>query len=268
VRIIDSGPLVATLEVVRSFGSSTMTTRTVVRAGSARVDLQFDIDWHEDEQLLSVMVPMAVHAREAACDIQFGHVMRPTHTSTSWDAAKFEVCAHRYVDISEPGWGVAVLNDGRYGHGVQDGGVRVSLLRAAKFPDPVQDHGRHSVTVAVMPHSGGLAEVVREAEFLNVPLREVLPGNAAAAPAPLVELTGTGVEVSAVKRADDGSGDLVVRLAEMCGARTPVTVRLPKRIDDARRCTLLEEPLAAIDTGDGIVAVTLQPFELLTLRLR
>jgi alpha-mannosidase len=268
VRVIDSGPLVATLEVVRSFGSSTMTTRTVVRAGSARVDLQFDIDWHEDEQLLSVMVPMAVHAREAACDIQFGHVMRPTHTSTSWDAAKFEVCAHRYVDISEPGWGVAVLNDGRYGHGVQDGGVRVSLLRAAKFPDPVQDHGRHSVTVAVMPHSGGLAEVVREAEFLNVPLREVLPGNAAAAPAPLVELTGTGVEVSAVKRADDGSGDLVVRLAEMCGARTPVTVRLPKRIDDARRCTLLEEPLAAIDTGDGIVAVTLQPFELLTLRLR
>ncbi|MFM7686566.1 MAG: alpha-mannosidase, partial [Actinomycetota bacterium] len=163
VRVLDAGPLVATLEVVRAFGASTMTTRTVVRAGSPRVDLHFDIDWHEDEQLLSLVVPMAVHAREAACDIQFGHVMRPTHTSTSWDAAKFEVCAHRYVDISEPGWGVAVLNNGRFGHGVQDGGVRVSLLRAAKFPDPVQDHGRHEVTIAVIPHSGGLPEVVREA---------------------------------------------------------------------------------------------------------
>jgi alpha-mannosidase len=268
VRVVDAGPLVATLEVVRSFGASTMTTRTVLRAGSARVDLQFDIDWHEDERLLSLMVPMAVHARDAACDIQFGHVMRPTHTSTSWDAAKFEVCAHRYVDVGEPGWGVAVLNDGRFGHGVQDGGVRVSLLRAAKFPDPVQDHGRHSVTIAVMPHSGGLAEVVREAERLNVPLREVLPGSASQAPAPLVELTGDGVEISAVKRADDGSGDLVVRLAEVCGARTPVTVRLPQRIDDARRCNLLEEPQSAIDTGDGIVAITLQPFELVTLRLR
>ena len=268
VRVVDAGPLVATLEVVRAFGASTMTTRTVLRAGSPRVDMQFDIDWHEDEKLLSLMVPVAVHAREAACDIQYGHVMRPTHTSTSWDAAKFEVCAHRYVDVSEPGWGVAVLNDGRYGHGVQDGGVRVSLLRAAKFPDPVQDHGRHSVTIAVMPHSGGLPEVVREAECLNVPLREVLPGSAAGTPTPLVELTGTGVEISAVKRADDGSGDVVVRLAEMCGARTPVTVRLPRRIEDARRCNLLEEPQSAIDTGDGIVAVTMQPFELVTLRLR
>ncbi|MFM7686972.1 MAG: glycosyl hydrolase-related protein, partial [Actinomycetota bacterium] len=111
-------------------------------------------------------------------------------------------------------------------------------------------------------------EVVREAEWLNIPLREVLPGAAAVAPQPLVELTGAGVEISAVKRADDGSGDLVVRLAEMCGARTPVTVRLPRRIEDARRCNLLEELQSAIDTGDGIVAITVQPFELVTLRLR
>ena len=117
------------------------------------------------------MVPIDVHAREAACDIQFGHVMRPTHASTSWDAAKFEVCAHRYVDLSEPSFGVAVLNDGRYGHGVQDGGIRVSLLRAAKYPDPVQDHGRHRVTVSVMPHGPGLHEVLRQAEALNLPLR-------------------------------------------------------------------------------------------------
>jgi alpha-mannosidase len=268
VAVLDAGPLVATLEVRRRFGRSTMTQFVTVRAGSPRVDITFDIDWQEDEQLLSLMIPLAVHAREAACDIQFGHVMRPTHASTSWDAAKFEVCAHRWVDMAEPGFGVAVLNDGRWGHGVQDGGVRVSLLRAAKFPDPVQDHGRHRVTVAVMPHRHGLAEVVREAEALNVPLRAVPAGEQAEVPTPLVTVHGDGVEVSAVKRADDGSGDVIVRLSETLGARSPITVRLPFRIEDARRCNLLEEPQSAIDTGDGIVAVTLQPFELVTLRLR
>ena len=134
---------------------------------------RFDIDWHEDEQLLSLMVPLDVHTREAVCDIQFGHVMRPTHASSSWDAAKFEVCAHRFVDFSEPSFGVAVLNDGRYGHGVQDGGVRVSLLRAAKYPDPDADHGRHAVTISVLPHGPGLHDVLHEAEALNVPLRVV-----------------------------------------------------------------------------------------------
>jgi alpha-mannosidase len=269
VRVVESGPLLATLEVVRRFGRSTIMQRTTVRVHDRRIDMEFDIDWHEDEQLLSLMVPMAIHAREAACDIQFGHVMRPTHTSTSWDAAKFEVCAHRYVHMAESGgrgWGAAVLNDGRYGHGLQDGGVRVSLLRAAKYPDPTQDHGRHRVTIALFLSGGDLPSVVREAERLNVPLRVVPAGSADPAP-PLVTLVGTGVELSAVKRADDGSGDLVVRMAEMCGVTAPLTVRTRGRIVDASYCNLLEEPRDHIDVADGIVAITLRPFELVTLRL-
>ncbi|MDO9175217.1 MAG: glycoside hydrolase family 38 C-terminal domain-containing protein, partial [Actinomycetota bacterium] len=166
VEVVDSGPLVATLRVRRKFGRSSIDQHLTVRAGSPRVDLTFHIDWQEDEQLLSLMVPLEVHAREAACDIQFGHVMRPTHASSSWDAAKFEVCAHRFVDLSEPGFGVAVLNDGRFGHSVHDGGIRVSLLRAAKYPDPVQDHGQHSVTISVLPHGPGLHEVLHHAEAL------------------------------------------------------------------------------------------------------
>ena len=144
---------------VRRVDASTQTY--TLRAGSARLDIDFDVDWHEDEQLLSMMVPLDVRADEATCDIQFGNVRRPTHASSPWDAAKFEVCAHRYVDVAEPSFGVAVLNDGRYGHGVFDGGVRVSLLRAAKYPDPDADHGRHSVTIAVLPHGPGLHDVLR-----------------------------------------------------------------------------------------------------------
>jgi alpha-mannosidase len=178
------------------------------------------------------------------------------------------VCAHRYVDLSEPTWGVAVLNDGRYGHGVQDGGIRVSLLRAAKYPDPLQDHGHHHVTIAIMPHGAGLVDVIREAEAMNLPLRVVAPGSREDLPTPLVTVHGDGVELSAVKTADDGSGDVIVRLYESLGGRAPTTVKLPFRIVDARRCNLLEEAQAPIDTGDGIVAITLQPFELVTLRLR
>ena len=274
VALVEDGPLRATLEVRRAFGRSAVVQRAVLRAGSPRLDVSFDIDWHEDEALLSLHIPLDVHAREAACGIQFGHVMRPTHQSTSWDAAKFEVCAHRWVDLAEPGWGVAVLDDGRYGHSVQEpdgGGVRVSLLRAAKYPDPEQDHGRHQVTIAVMPHGPGLEAVVREAEVLNNPLRWVPSaagaGAAAGAAGPLVTVDGEGIDVSAVKRADDGSGDLVVRVAEMCGARRPITVRMPARIQSASLCNLLEEPHTPFEVSDGIVVHTLRPFEVATLRL-
>jgi hypothetical protein len=168
--------------------------------------------------------PLDVRADMATCDVQFGSVRRPTHPTTTWDAAKFEVCAHRYVDIAEPGFGVAILNNGRYGHGVFDGQVRVSLLRAARYPDPDADQGLQAVDLAVYPHGSGLADVVREAERLNTPVRAVR-GSAAAVAPPVVSLTGTGVELDAVKMADDGNGDLVVRLHEACGDRRHVMVR-------------------------------------------
>ena len=252
--------------VRREFGTSSLTQTYTMRAGSARLDIGFDIDWHEDEKLLSLMVPIDVRAHEAACDIQFGHVKRPTHASSSWDAAKFEVCAHRYVDFSEPSFGVAVLNDGRYGHGVQDGGVRVSLLRAAKYPDPDADHGRHAVTISVLPHGPGLHDVLHEAEALNMPLR-LVAGRATTTPSPVVTLDHRGVQISGVKHADDGSGHLIVRLYEACGDRATVTVRTARPIRGALRCNLLEEPTDGIECSDGIVSLTLHPFEVATIRL-
>jgi alpha-mannosidase len=267
IELVVSHPLMAQLVVRRKFGESQLTQRYTMRAGSARLDLTFDIDWHENEKLLSLMVPLDVHARDATCDVQFGHVKRPTHASNSWDAAKYEICAHRFVDLSEPSFGVAVLNDGRYGHGVQDGGVRVSLLRAPKYPDPDADHGRHTVTISVLPHGAGLYDVVQHAEALNMPLR-VASGSATTAPQPVVTIDHRGVQISSVKQADDGSDDLIVRLYEACGDRTTLTVRTPRPIGAAFRCNLFEEPFEGIECSDGIVALTIRPFELATLRLR
>ncbi|HZX53349.1 MAG TPA: glycoside hydrolase family 38 C-terminal domain-containing protein, partial [Ilumatobacteraceae bacterium] len=254
------------LVVHRKFGRSSLKQTYGMRAGSARLDVHFDIDWQEDEKLLSFNVPLDVKADEAACDIQFGHVRRPTHASSSWDAAKFEVCAHRFVDITEPSFGVAVLNDGRFGHSVQGSGVSVSLLRAAKYPDPEADHGPHAVTISVLPHGGGLYDVLHEAEALNMPLR-VVTGRASGPKPPVVTIDHRGVQITSVKHADDESGDLIVRLYEACGDRVVATVRTPSPIGSALRCNLLEEPQGGIECSDGIVSLTLLPFEIVTLRL-
>jgi alpha-mannosidase len=264
-ELVENGPLRARMRVERRFGRSTLVQTVTVRAGSSRVDVDLDIDWQEDEKLLSMMVPLDVHSEIATCDIQFGNVRRPTHPSSPWDAAKFEVCAHRYVDISEPSYGAAVLNDGRYGHSVFDGGIRVSLLRAARYPDPTADRGRHRVTLAIVPHGPGLQEVLAEAEALNLPLR--IARGAAREPVSLVAVDHPGVQISAVKLADDGSGDLVVRLHEALGDRAQVTLTTRTQCRSATRCNLLEEPLGTIDVGDGIVVLTLRPYELVTLRL-
>jgi alpha-mannosidase len=267
VAVIDHGPLVGSVQVQRSFGTSKVLLTYALRAGSRRLDVHVTLDWHHQEHLLSLAFPLDVRADEATCGIQFGAVRRPTHPSSSWDAAKFEVCAHRYVDVAEPSFGVAVLNDGRYGHDVFGGAVRVSLARGARYPDPHADQGHHEVTLSLFPHGAGLADVVTEAERLDLPVRVVNDGSADAAPAPVVTVSGAGVEVDAVKVADDGSGDLVVRLHECCGDRVAVTVGADRRITAASRCNLLEEPAGAFEVSDGIVATTLRPFQLLTLRL-
>jgi alpha-mannosidase len=266
VDVVADGPLIGRLEVRRRFGPSRATVTYTMRAGSPRLDIGIELDWQHDEHLLSMAFPLDVRADTAACDIQFGHVRRPTHPSTSWDAAKFEVCAHRYVDLSEPDFGVAVLNDGRYGHGLFDGRVRVSLARAARYPDPTADRGAHAVNLAVFPHGAGLGEVIAEAQRFNVALR-VVEGHAGSAPAPIVALTGRGVEIDAVKLADDDPNDLVVRLHEAIGNRTRITVRCDRPVVAASKCNLLEEPHTGIEVGDGICPLTVRPFEIVTLRL-
>jgi alpha-mannosidase len=278
VEITDAGPLVGRVTVRRSFGPSTSTVVYEMRSGSGELMIHVDLDWRHDEHLLSMAFPIDVRTDVASCDVQFGVVSRPTHPSNPWDAAKFEVCAHRYVDVSEPTFGVAVLNCGRYGHSVFDGAIRVSLARAAAYPDPDADRGRHQVTLAVHPHRGGLAGVRDAAARLNAPLRVVAraggPGDEHGAglehTVPVVRVTSEtgGVEVDAVKCADDGSGDLIVRLHEACGSRVTVAVQANRRIAEAWYCNLLEEPGRGEEVGDGIASFTLRPFQLVTLRLR
>lgn len=284
VTIEADGPMIGRVSVTRRFGPSIAVVTYEMHAGSRQLLVHIEVDWHHDEHLLSMAFPIDVRSDMAACDVQFGITERPTHPSSPWDAAKFEVCAHRFVSVSEPSFGVAVLNDGRYGHAVFDGAIRVSLARAAKYPDPDADHGRHRVTLALLPHDGDLADVRAAAATLNQPPRIVAsssatpgvvshPGSEMTPGVPVVSIVSTragtsSVEVDAVKLADDGTGDLVVRLHEAVGDRTTIGVRCERRISSAWRCDLMEQPQRDEECLDGIVSTPLRPFELVTLRLR
>jgi alpha-mannosidase len=285
VEVTDSGPLVAVVTVTRHHGHSTFTQTLSMTAGSGRIDIAYDIDWAETQKVLKVAWPVDVHTHEVASEIQFGHVVRPVHQNTSWDAARFEFCAHRWIDASERGYGVALLNDAKYGHDALDGTLRQTLLTASTYPDPAADQGRHRFTLAVLPHLGDLVdgEVVAEGWRLNNPVRAIpapaTSGGLGSAGASVVPVTCEvpGVTVEAAKAAEDGSGDLVVRLAEVYGARASGTLTLGAQAASVRVCDLLEDEMPVDDprrTGtaahlidDTTVEVALHPFKVLTLRL-
>ncbi|GAA5152939.1 glycoside hydrolase family 38 C-terminal domain-containing protein [Pseudonocardia eucalypti] len=264
----------AAVRVVRRFGASSVTQVISLPPGVARVDIRTEVDWHESETFLKVAFPLDLRAERSAAETQFGYVYRATDTNTSWEAAKFEICAHRFLHVSEPNYGIAVVNDATYGHDVTrsvhpDGGttttVRLSLLRAPRFPDPETDQGRHEMSFSLVP-GATLDEATREGYRLNL-LERRLPGDAAVRP--LVRVDHDGVPVSAVKLADDGSGDVVVRLYEALGNRAEARLRPGFATDGVVVTDLLERPLPdapALSLAEDGVALSLRPFQILTLR--
>ncbi|MFI2347785.1 alpha-mannosidase [Streptomyces sp. NPDC019443] len=275
VTVTAAGPLLGAVRVERAFGKGSRIVQTItVRAGSRRIDVETEIDWHEAEKILKAAFPIDVRADRSTAEIQFGHVHRPTHTNTSWEAARFEVYGHRWVHVGEPGYGVAVINDSTYGHDVtrttrDDGGttttVRLSLVRAPRVPDPEADQGTHRFTYALLP-GATVEDAIAEGYALNLPLRVA---QTARNIEPLVSVDNPAVTVEAVKLADDRSGDVVVRLYECLGGRAKATLRTGFPLAGAQVTDLLERPLPdePVTVVDGGVSLTLRPFQILTLRL-
>ena len=267
------------LVVEHHFNESTMEQRYTLLEGESELHVQTTVDWHEHEKLLKLAFPLAVHADRAASEIQFGHLYRPTHANTSWDVARFETAAHRWVHVGEPGFGVAVANDSTYGHDItrrwaDDGStytqVRESLLRAPLFPDPSADQGIH-----VMRTSLRIAPTVLDAADsgyrLNLPVHTVRGAHEVA---PVLTVSNPAVIVESVKLAEDRSGDLIVRLYEAAGGRAQATIELADGFAEAWRTDLLERDVSieGDDTGrwsDGdAITLELTPFQLATLRIR
>jgi len=262
----DDGPAVV---VERSIGSSRVTQAITLPAGSASVVIDQEVDWSETQKLLKLGFVFDVETNVAASEVQFGHVRRAIHTNTSWDAARFETCAHRFVQVGEPGYGVAVANDGLYGHDVTrtDGGVsvRLTLARSPLYPDPSADRGVHRSRVSLTP-GAGIAGAVAAGYALNLPERRLLGARAIE---PLVTVSDDGAVVEAVKLAEDGSGDVVVRLYEARGTRRTATVAAQFEAGTPWVTDLLERSQSLPDGSTvrpGAATIVLRPFQIVSLR--
>jgi alpha-mannosidase len=228
-----------------------------------RIDFETELDWHDHHQILKTEFPVDVHALSATYDVQYGHVSRPTHANTSWDEAKFEVYAHKWADISENGYGVALLNSGKYGLSCQGSDMRLTLKTGGVRPDPITDCGTQYMSYALLPHVGGFdAEtVIRPAYDFNYKPVEI--AGAFDVPA-LFTLSAPGVICEAVKAAEDVPGAYVLRLyeAERNGTSCVLNVSGATRVVETN---MLEEPIAELPMDGEAVKLHFRPFEIKTV---
>ena len=258
--------------VVRRFNRSLIKQKIALYGHSARIDFETELDWHDDHVLLKAAFPFDVLANEATYDIQFGSVRRPTHKNTSWDSARFECSAHKYADVSEYGYGAALLNDCKYGYSASGSTLSLSLLKCATSPDKNADQGRHTFTYSVFPHAGDLfsSGTVQEAYLLNDPPFAAGAGTDAATSAPrrysAVTVSEPDVICETMKPAEDGDG-VVVRLYECFGKRTTAKLSFGFNVGKAYISDLGENAVSPVEVTNGTCEVDFGPFEIITLKL-
>jgi alpha-mannosidase len=266
IEVVANGPLVATLRVTRQINASELTQEISVRAGSSRVEFRTRINWQEKHKLLKVNFPVIVHSEDALHEIQFGHVRRPTHDSMEYDASRFEVCNQKWTALAEEGRGAAVLNNCKYGVSVEGNSINLTLLRSPLAPDMTADRGVQEFAYAFQCWNNAAfrdAGIVQSGYDFNVPAT-VQPGDAGTAS--LFAVDAPNVIIETVKPAEDGSGDVIVRLYETMRTATTCTLTCALPAKRVAVVNMLEEEQGVAKLKNGQVALDLRPFEIRTLR--
>lgn len=271
--VTENGPVRASIVVERRFRSSTITQRISLWAHSARVELATELDWHEHQTLLKAHVPAQVLASRATYEIAFGAVERPTHTNTSWDAAKFEVCGHKWADLSEGDFGVSLLSDSKYGYDARENVLSLTLLKSGIYPDPEADQGHHHFTYALLPHEGDWRnETVDEAHALCYPLlARFTPKNPKAllpSAFEFVSVDDQGIVIETIKQAEDDDNALVIRLYEALQTRGTATLTFGFAVAEAYETNSVEQNPVAVPVEDNTLPFDYRPFEIKTFVVR
>ncbi|KAK4188395.1 alpha-mannosidase [Podospora australis] len=271
-----------------SWIETTISLSAALDGQQSYVEVESKVEWHETMKFLKVEFPVDVRNTEASYETQFGIVRRPTHYNTSWDMAKFEVCSHRFADLSENGYGVSILNDSKYGFATTGNLMRLSLLRSPKAPDAHADMGTHHIRWAILPHNGSLSHVtVRKAYEFNNPLKLVSTpegtADASLRAGPPVKLTATSnpaLVLDTVKRGEDDEdvsrGELpkkdgksvILRIYDSLGGRARGTIETTWDVKKVTKTNLLEDDLKEVEFADGKFDIDLKPFEVATFKLQ
>ena len=259
------------IRVVRPYRHSTLTQTMWFYDSIARIEFETVADWHEQHLMVKAAFPVNVNSDKASYEIQFGTVERPTHKNTSWEQAKFEVCAHKFADLSDNGYGVAIINDCKYGHDIHDGVMQLSLFRCPTYPAPYADQGEIVFTYALCPHAGTLAQsdVVKQAYMLNAPMT-ALPATGEATSLPtaysLVSVDKDHVLCETVKEAEDGD-ELIFRLYECNNISETVNISFGFDVKQVFLCDLLENNIKELEICDNSVALPFGSFEIHTVKV-
>ena len=271
IQVVSCDALAAQVLFTYEFGSSTIEQTMILHSTSRRIDFKTHVNWQERQQLLKASFDVDIRATEATYNIQYGSVKRPTHWNNSWDMARFESVAHQWVDFSERDYGVALLNDCKYGHNVKDHTMSISLLKGAIFPDPTADLGEHEFTYSLLPHVGDFVtgKVTETAWSLNSPL-QVLPGYKDEATFIKVD-SCESVAIAAIKQREDGDG-IIIRVYDHTGSKRKITLTPQFAWQAWQETTMMEEPIGEVldilDKSGGNIYLELNPYEVKTIWIR
>ncbi|MCL2507729.1 MAG: glycosyl hydrolase-related protein [Oscillospiraceae bacterium] len=270
-EVVESGAVRTVVKVTRTFNLSKIEQFFIFYADIARVDIGYVLDWKEKHIILKTDNPVDVNASKATFDIQFGNIERTTHNNTTWDFAQFEVCGHKWADLSDNSFGLSILNDCKYGWTVKEGRIKPTLLRCATSPNHLQDREVHEFTFALYPHSGAVAAsgVVNEGYSLNVPMYcAFAQANTGKLPAAysFVKADADNIVIETVKKAED-SNCAVVRVYETWNRKTPCRLTFGSKIRSAAICNLLEEKDEELMMDSGSLELTFKPFEIKTVKV-
>lgn len=269
-EVVSQGPVVSIVRHTYKTSMSEITQDVIFYNDLKRIDFKTHVDWKEPHSLLKAHFPVDVFYNDAQFDIQYGNVKRATHKNTSWDVARFEVCAHKWADVSEPGFGVAIMNDCKYGYGVDENGISLSLVKSATDPDPTADQEEHDFTYSIYPHAGDWREanVPKAAYEFNIPVESKNASggeNKCVAPT-FATVDQENVIIETVKGALHGEG-AILRMYECFGKRTNVTLTVPAPFKKAVFTSLMEDDETEAHFENNTLKLQMKPYEIVSIRL-
>ena len=273
IEVVESGPVRGCLRITKTFLDSVIVQDMMIYQDIPRVDFHTQIDWKEDQIMLKAAFPVDVHTDKATYEIQFGNVERPTHWNTSWDVARFEVCAQKWADLSEDNYGVSLLNDSKYGHDIRDGHMRLTLLKSGMYPNDKADRGHHEFTYCLYPHAGDWKQgnTVQMAHSVNVPLYAAYNSGNSKGDMPeavsMLQLSCDNVILDTVKKAED-SDEIIIRMYEFCNRRTNAEFTFFKDLLEVIECNLMEKPLNNVPVQGNHFTFVMKPYEIKTFKLK
>jgi alpha-mannosidase len=272
VKLVESGPLRAVIEVKNHFQNSTFVRDITLYAGAPRVDVKMQVEWHEKHILLKVAFPVRARSDKATYEIPYGSVQRPTTRNTPAEQAQFEVPAQRWADISDSKHGFSLLNDSKYGYDAKGNVLRLSLLRSPEWPDPHADEGHHEFTYSLYPHGGGWKDAltIRRGYELNYRLISLPTEKHQGALAPehsFVQTQSENIILTAIKKAEDDNS-LILRFYEWAGKEGDVVLQLPPGVQSAAETDLMERPIANVSVQKDAVKIHAKPFEIKTVKVQ